>query len=118
MDPHEGRGGAGDEDAGLVDGAVDGVELPVLGEGGGAAQGEEEGGGYALVDGVFGYVDQEEGEHAVGWLVRRVTGVGRVEVAEAGGKDVLGEEEGAHLAEVSKESCCPGGRGAGLDGWF
>jgi len=63
VESEEGGGGAGDEDAGLVDGVVGGVEGAVVGEGGGG-EGEEEGGGHALVYGVFGYVDEEEGEHA------------------------------------------------------
>lgn len=36
---------------------------------GGGGEGEEEGGGHALVYGVFGYIDEEEGEHAVGVVV-------------------------------------------------
>lgn len=63
----DGEGGARDEDAGLVDEAVGGVEGAVGVEGvGGGFEVEEEGGGYALVDGVFGDVDKEEGKHAVG----------------------------------------------------
>ena len=65
MDAEEGRRGAGDEDAELVDGGVGGVERAVACEGG-AWEWEEEGWCDALVDGVFGDVDEEEGEHAVG----------------------------------------------------
>ncbi|MCJ1388474.1 hypothetical protein MMC18_001321 [Xylographa bjoerkii] len=64
VDAHEGGRGAGEEDAGLVDELVGGVEGAVGGEGGGG-EGEEERGGHALVDGVFGDVDEQEGEHAV-----------------------------------------------------
>lgn len=56
VDAEEGRGGAGDEDPGLVDGVVDGVEGAVVREGGGG-EGEEEHGRHALVYRVFGYVD-------------------------------------------------------------
>lgn len=63
VDADEGGGGAGDEDADLVDGVVGGVEGAVFVEGGGG-EWEEQRWGYALVDGVFGDVDEEEGEHA------------------------------------------------------
>lgn len=63
MYSEKGRGGAGDEDAGLVDGVVGWVEGAVVLEGGGG-EGEEQGWGDALVDCVFGYVDEEEWEHA------------------------------------------------------
>jgi hypothetical protein len=49
----------------LVDGVVGAVERAVFVEGGGL-EGKEERGGDALVDGVFGDVDEEEGKHAVG----------------------------------------------------
>lgn len=84
MDAEEGCGRTGDEDAGLVDEAVDRVEGTVAAEGvtrGGSF--EEQGRGHALVDGVFGDVDEEEGEH-------------------------VGEEEGACAAEV----LCKAGFGA------
>jgi hypothetical protein len=64
VDSDEGCGGARDEDADLIDGLVGAVEGAVLGEGG-RGEGEEEGGGDALIYGVFGDVDEEEGEHAV-----------------------------------------------------
>ena len=64
MQTDERGGGAGEEDAGLVDGAVDGVEGAVVCEWRGV-DGEEEGGCHALVYGVFGNVDEDEGEHAV-----------------------------------------------------
>ncbi len=69
----KGKGGAGEEDAELVEGGVGGVEGAVVREGGGG-EGEEEEGVQGLVDGVFGGVDEEEGEHAKGGnrgLVRR-----------------------------------------------
>jgi hypothetical protein len=56
VDAQEGDGGAGDEDAELVEEGVHGVELAVLCEGG-VFYGEEERGGDALVDGVFCDVD-------------------------------------------------------------
>ena len=68
MDTQEGRGGAGEEDADLVDGVVGWVEGAELGEGR-VAEGEEQGGTDALVDGVFGDVDEEEGKHAGSVLV-------------------------------------------------
>ncbi len=74
MDSDEWCGGAGDEDADLVEEAVHGVEVAVVGEGG-AGEREEEGGGYPLVDGVFGDVNEEEGEH-----VREKEGAGAAEV--------------------------------------
>ena len=64
VDAEEGCGGAGEEDAELVDGVVGWVEGAVLGEGC-LVEGKEEGRRDALVDGVFGDVDEEEGEHAV-----------------------------------------------------
>ena len=67
MDADEGCGGAGEEDADLVDGVVGAVEGAVLGEGG-RGEGKQEGRRDALVDGVFGDVDEEEGEHAGGWV--------------------------------------------------
>ena len=63
MDAEKGGRGAGDKYAGLVDGVVGGVEGAVVGEGGGV-EGEEEGRRDSLVYGVFGDVDEEEGEHA------------------------------------------------------
>jgi hypothetical protein len=74
VDADEGGGGAGDEDADLVEEGVGGVEVAVGAEGGGGKW-EEEGGCHALVDGVFGNVDEEEREH-------------------------VGEEEGAGAAEA------------------
>ena len=56
VDSEERGGGAGDEDSELVEEVVEGVERAVVGEGRGGER-EQEGGGYALVDGVFGYVD-------------------------------------------------------------
>ena len=52
----KGGRGTGDEDARLVDGVVGGIKGAVVVEWCGG-QGEEESGGYALVDGVFSYVD-------------------------------------------------------------
>lgn len=78
MQSEEGRAGACDEDAELVEERVEGVEGAVGCEGCGG-QGEEERWGYALVYGVFGDVDEEEGEH-------------------------VGEEEEAGAVEV----CCEG----------
>ena len=74
MDSEEGGGAAGDEDAGLVDGVVGGVEGAVVRERG-LWEGEQEGRRDALVDGVFGYVDEEEWEHE--W---EEEGAGAVEV--------------------------------------
>ena len=65
VDAQEGRRGAGEEDAGLVGELVGGVEGAVGGEGR-AGDWKEERGGHGLVDGVFGGVDEEEGEHARG----------------------------------------------------
>lgn len=56
VDAEEGDGGAGDEDAELVEESVHGVELAVFGEGG-VFDREEEGGSDALVYGVFCDVD-------------------------------------------------------------
>jgi hypothetical protein len=56
MDADKRDGGAGDEDAELVEEGVHGVELAVFGEGG-VFYWEEEGGGDALVYGVFCDVD-------------------------------------------------------------
>lgn len=56
VDADEGRRGARDEDAELVDGGVGRVEGAVAAEGG-AGEGEEEGWGDALVDAVLGDVD-------------------------------------------------------------
>ncbi len=56
MEAEEGGGGAGEEDAGLVDGGVGGVESAVVGEGGGG-EGEEESGEDGEVDEVFGEID-------------------------------------------------------------
>ena len=64
MDTDERERRARDEDADLVDEGVGGVEGTVRGKWGGG-EGKEEGWGDALVDGVFGNVDEEEGEHAV-----------------------------------------------------
>lgn len=71
MDADEGRGGARDEDADLVNCVVGAVEGAVFVEGRGV-EGEEEGGCDALVYGVFGNVDKEKGEHAVKYQKRRV----------------------------------------------
>ena len=46
----------------MVEQVVGGVELAVAGKWGGG-EGEQERGGDALVYGVFGDVDEEEGEH-------------------------------------------------------
>ena len=73
MDAEERRRGAGDEDAELVDGGVGGVERAVACEGR-VGEREEEGWRDALVDGVFGDVDEEEREHAV--VLRLVHNVG------------------------------------------
>lgn len=65
----EGDGRAGDENAELIEEHVEGVELAVAGEGrvirrvGRAGKGVEERGRDALVDGVFGDVHEEKGEH-------------------------------------------------------
>jgi len=64
VDTEKGSGGAGDEDADLVDGAIRAVEGAIFGKGGGG-EGEEESGCDALINGVLGNVDKEEGEHAV-----------------------------------------------------
>ena len=56
VDADEGDGGAGDEDAELVEEGVHGVELAVFGEGG-VFDREEEGGSHTLVYGVFCDVD-------------------------------------------------------------
>ena len=66
MNAEEGGGGAGEEDACLVDGGVGWVEGAVGGERGCGREGEEEDRMDALVDGVFCYVDEEEREHAGG----------------------------------------------------
>ena len=68
MDAEERRRGTGNEDAKLVDGGVGGVERAVACEGR-VGEREEEGWRDALVDGVFGDVDEEEGEHAVGVVI-------------------------------------------------
>lgn len=47
----------------MVEEVVEGVELPVSGERDPGTERVEEGGGDALVDGVFGDIDEEEGEH-------------------------------------------------------
>ncbi len=60
MDAKERRRGTRDEDAGLVDGVVGRVEGTIVSEGA-FFQGEEKGRCNALVYGVFGDVDQEEG---------------------------------------------------------
>ena len=61
VDPKERRGGAGEEDAQLVEKVVEGVKFAVGCEGWivrmGFADGKEESGADALVDGVFGDVD-------------------------------------------------------------
>jgi hypothetical protein len=62
LDGEPGDGGAGDEDAELVESLVGDVEVAELGEGD-LLKGEEERGGDSLVDGVFGPIDKEEGEH-------------------------------------------------------
>ena len=63
----DGEGGAGDEDAGLVDEAVGWIEGTVGVEGGGGGfYVEEEGGSYTLIDGILGDVDEEEWKHAIG----------------------------------------------------
>jgi hypothetical protein len=65
VDADKGRAGSRDEDADLVDGVVGGVEGPVLFKGAGV-EGEKQGRRHALVDGIFGNVDEEQREHA-GW---------------------------------------------------
>jgi hypothetical protein len=55
--------GARDEDADLVDGVIGAVERAVLGEGA-RVEWEEQGWRYALVNCIFGNVDEEEGQHA------------------------------------------------------
>lgn len=74
----EGEGGARDEDAELIDCTVGWVEGAKVLEGGGI-EGEEESWGYALVDGVFGHVDEEEREHV--WYDE---GAGAVEFGREG----------------------------------
>ena len=66
MDAEEGSRGARDEDADLVEEAIGWVEGAVVVERGGG-EGEEEVGDEGGVDGVFGDVDEEEGDHAEGW---------------------------------------------------
>lgn len=102
-DAQEEVGGAGDEHAGLVDCGVGGVEVAEVGEWGGGRGGagggggrEEERGGDGLVDGVFGDVDEQEGEH-----VGEEELLGALEVVVEGGG-----EEGPG-----------GGGGGGGGGW-
>lgn len=99
MQAEERGGGAGEEDAGLVDGGVDWIERAVVREGCGR-KGEEKRGRHALVDGVFCDVDEEEGKHAVvgkkrvSWVLAPATGFRSI-------KDVLRDEEMTHLLEVA-----------------
>ena len=60
LDLDERKRGARDEDAELVDGVVGRVEGTVLFERS-FVQGEEKSGRDALVDGILGHVDKEEG---------------------------------------------------------
>lgn len=62
VDAEERGGGSRYEDAALVDGVVGRVECTVVSEWGGG-EGEEESWCDALVDGVFGDVDQQQREH-------------------------------------------------------
>ena len=62
MNAEEGSRRARDEDAGLVDGVVGWIEGTVVFEGA-FFQGEQEGRCHPLIYGVFGYVDEKEGEH-------------------------------------------------------
>jgi len=72
----------------LVEEGVGWVEGAGGGEGGGG-EGEEEYGEEAQVDGVFGEVDEEEGEHAMGGV--RVRGFVEMVVRGNGGMGSLGE---------------------------
>ena len=67
VDAEKRCGRPGDEDAELVEECVERVELPVGGEGRVVvvrwSEGEEENGCDCLVDSIFRYVDEEEGEH-------------------------------------------------------
>lgn len=69
MYANEGCGGAGDEDANLVDGVVGRVEGTVFREWRGC-EWEEESWCNTLVDGVLGNVYEEEWEHAM-WVSER-----------------------------------------------
>lgn len=71
--------GAGDENADLVEEVVEWVELPVCRKWHPRAERIQEGRGDALVDGVFGDVNEEEWEH-------------------------VREEQGACTAEICHES--------------
>lgn len=64
MYAYEGGGRARDENTDLVDCVVGAVKGAVFVKGGGV-EGKEQGGRNALVDGVLGDVDEEEGQHAV-----------------------------------------------------
>lgn len=63
MEPDKRRRGARDENSDLVQEIVEGVEVPVCREWDAGAEGIEEGWGDTLVDCVFGYINEEEGEH-------------------------------------------------------